>query len=125
MLSGDCPTALTTSIISIETVVRPTGLFRCNQRKCKSRNAFTTQKYGLRKTRDKALVHSGTWRKTWLIMGLALIANSESTHDIKPRVSPVYPSTPHKPSMDGKDKHEGKSSPRMPRDRTTRRTCVF
>lgn len=90
MLSGDCPTALTISIISIETVVRPTGLFRCNQRKCKSRNAFTTQKYGLRKTRDKALAHSGTWRKMWLIMGVALIANSESTHDVKPRVSPVF-----------------------------------
>lgn len=65
-------TALTTSIIPIATVVRPTGLFRCNQKKCKLRNAFTTQKYGLRKTRKKVLAHSGTWRKTGLI---ALLAN--------------------------------------------------
>lgn len=64
-------TALTTSIIPIATVVRPTGLFRCNQRKCKLRNAFTTQKYGLRKTRKKALGHSGTWRKMgslWVLL---------------------------------------------------------
>lgn len=51
------------------TAVRPTGLFRSNQRKCKSRKAFTTQKHGLRKTRKKALAYSGTWRRMGLIVG--------------------------------------------------------
>lgn len=126
----DCPTALLTSIIPIATVVRPTGLFRCNQRKCKSRNTFTTQKYGLRKIRNKALGHSGTWIRMWLIRWLTLIANltfleySKSTHDIKPEFSPAFHSTPHKPTYGWLGQMQRKEFSRKPRDRTVRRKPV-